>query len=160
MKWFLLTLLLVGCAPHTRYFFCDLIPVYNNNKSILDACEEYRLAVERKDVDALMLTAHKQYWDRGRPTGTEGYGYDGLRNVLLTRFQNTSEIGYAMRYEKVHQQCPVDLQPGCRAMVEVLVDASWSIVDAFGKPVRMDKRDQNQLELEWDGRRWLFLSGY
>jgi hypothetical protein len=24
----------------------------------------------------------------------------------------------------------------------------------------MDKRDQNQLTLEWDGRRWTFLNGY
>ena len=27
------------------------------------ACEEYRLAVERGDADALMLMAHKQYWE-------------------------------------------------------------------------------------------------
>ena len=160
MKWFLLAVLLVGCAHHTSYVPGTKIPFSPNNKSALDACEEYRLAVERQDADALMLMAHKQYWETsGTPTGADDYGYDGLRNVLLTRFQKASEIRYSMRYVTVHQSCPGDLQAGCRAQVEVLVDASWSIVDAFGKPVRMDKRDQNQLVLEWDGHRWLFLSG-
>ena len=51
---------------------------------MLDACEEYRLAVERGDADALMLMAHKQYWeDSGTPSGSDDYGYEGLRNVLL-----------------------------------------------------------------------------
>ena len=161
MKWIFLALLLVGCAHKQSFVPGTKIPFSNNNKAVLDACEEYRLAVERQDADALMLMAHKQYWETsGTPTGSDDYGYDGLRNVLLTRFQKATEIRYSMRYVSVRQQCALDLQPGCRAQVEVLIDASYSIVDAFGKPVRMDKRDQNQLVLEWDGRRWLFLSGY
>ena len=44
------------------------------------------------------------------------------------------------------------------AYVEVLVDASYTISTAGG-PVRQEMRDQNQLVLEFDGRRWLFLSG-
>jgi hypothetical protein len=127
---------------------------------VLKACEEYRLAVERADVDALMLMAHKQYWeDSGTPSGGDDYGYDGLRNVLLTRLPKASDIRYSMRYMSVHQQCPSELRPGCKAAVDVLIDASFTIVDALGKPKRPDKRDQNQLVLEWDGHRWLFLSG-
>ncbi len=42
------------------------IPFSNNNKSVLDAVEEYRLAVERGDADALMLMANKQYWEDSR----------------------------------------------------------------------------------------------
>jgi hypothetical protein len=40
-----------------------------------------------------------------------------------------------------------------------MIDASYTIADINGKPKRPDKRDQNQLVLEWDGRRWLFISG-
>ena len=64
-----------------------------------------------------------------------------------------------MRYMDVKQSCPGELQPGCRASVDVLIDASFTIADAIGQPQRPDKRDQNQLVLEWDGHRWLFLSG-
>ena len=137
------------------------------NKSVLDACEQYRLAVERQDVDALMLMASHQYWeDSGTPTASDDYGYDGLRNVLFERFTKASDIRYTLRYVAVTQSCldlhapdPQHGQQPCRAAVDVFIDASYTITNALGKATRPDKRDQNQLVLEWDGRRWLFLSG-
>jgi hypothetical protein len=147
-------------GSRTQYVAGTRVPYSPSNKSVLDACEEYRLAVERADADALMMMAHREYWeDSGTPTGSDDYGYDGLRNVLLTRLLKASDIRYTMRYVGVSQQCKGDLQPKCRAAVDVLVDASYTITNMHGKSVRPDKRDQNQLVLEWDGRRWLFLSG-
>jgi hypothetical protein len=152
--------LVSGCAAKVAYVPGTRIPFSDNNKSVLDAVEEYRLAVERGDADGLMLMAHKQYWeDSGTPTGSDDYGYDGLRNVLLTRLQRASDIRYSMRYMEVRQTCPNGLKPGCRAAVDVLIDASYTITDVLGKPKRPDKRDQNELILEWDGHRWLFISG-
>jgi hypothetical protein len=136
------------------------VPYSENNKSVLTACEEYRQAVERADADALMLMAAKQYWeDSGTPSGSDDYGYDGLRNVLMARLQQASDIRYSMRYLAVHQACPGDLKVGCRASVDVMIDASFTITNALGQPKRPDKRDQNELVLEWDGHRWLFISG-
>ena len=149
-----------GCAAKVAYVPGTRIPYSDSNKSVLEAVEDYRLAVERGDADGLMLMAHKQYWeDSGTPTGSDDYGYEGLRNVLLTRLQKASDIRYSMRYMDVRQTCPGNLHPGCRASVDVLIDASYTITDAIGKPKRPDKRDQNELVLEWDGHRWLFLSG-
>lgn len=148
-----------ACAHQVAYVPGTKVPYSDINKSVLDTCEEYRLAVERGDADALMLMAHKQYWeDSGTPSGSDDYGVEGLRNVLLTRLQKATEIRYSMRYIAVHQQCKA-LQPGCRAAVDVLIDASFTIANPLGRPIRPDKRDQNQLVLEWDGHRWLFLSG-
>ena len=156
----LAAVLLGGCAAKASYVAGTKIPFSNNNKSVLQACEEYRLAVERGDADGLMLMAHKQYWeDSGTPSGSDDYGYEGLRNVLLTRLQKVSDIRYTVRYVSVHQTCPSDLQPGCRAQVDILIDASFTLADVNGRSRRPDKRDQNQLVLEWDGHRWLFLSG-
>jgi hypothetical protein len=59
----------------------------------------------------------------------------------------------------VRQTCTSELRAGCKAAVDVLIDASFTITNAVGQPKRPDKRDQNELLLEWDGRRWLFLSG-
>ena len=156
----LITAISLGaCAPRVAYVPGTQIPVSAPNKLVLDACEEYRLAVERGDVDALMLMAHKQYWeDSGTPSGSDDYGIEGLRNVLLARLQKASDIRYSMRYVAIHQQC-AELKPGCRAAVDVLIDASYTIANPLGRPIRPDKRDQNQLVLEWDGHRWLFLSG-
>jgi len=155
-----LLLALVACSAQVKYVPGTRVPYTDANDSVLKACEDYRLAVERADVDALMLMAHKQYWeDSGTPSGSDDYGYDGLRNVLLTRLPKASDIRYSVRYVNVRQSCTGDLRPGCRAAVDVLVDASFTITDALGKPKRPDKRDQNELVLEWDGHRWLFLSG-
>jgi hypothetical protein len=148
-----------ACAHQVTYVAGTRVPYSDMNKSVLDACEEYRLAVERGDADALMLMAHKQYWeDSGTPSGSDDYGVEGLRNVLLTRLQKASDIRYSMRYVAVHQQCG-ELKPGCRAAVDALIDASFTIANPLGRAIRPDKRDQNQLVLEWDGHRWLFLSG-
>jgi hypothetical protein len=163
MKRLVVLLAMLGtgaCAAKTSYVSGTKIPFSNNNKSVLGACEEYRLAVERGDADGLMLMAHKQYWeDSGTPSGSDDYGYEGLRNVLLTRLQKASDIRYTIRYMNVKQTCAGELAAGCRASVDVLIDASFTIADVNGRSRRPDKRDQNQLVLEWDGHRWLFLSG-
>jgi hypothetical protein len=156
----LLVLGLFACAAQVHYVPGTRVPFSESNDSVLKACEDYRLAVERADVDALMLMADKQYWeDSGTPQGGDDYGYDGLRNVLMTRLPKASDIRYSMRYVNVQQTCTGELKPGCRAAVDVLIDASYTITNALGKPSRPDKRDQNQLLLVWDGHRWLFLSG-
>ena len=170
------TVAIAACAHGGSYVPGTKIPYSDNNKSVLDRVEEYRLAVERGDSDALMLMAHPQYWeDSGTPSGGDDYGFDGLRNVLMTRLSKASDIRYSMRYMAVHQQCPGELKNGCKAQVDVLIDASFTIANAMGQPKRPDKRDQNQLQLEWTcgqpgskadeggatkgSCRWLFMSG-
>ncbi len=160
LRSFVLMFAIAACAHEGHYVTGTRIPYSPSNESVLKAVEDYRLAVERGDVDALMLMAHRQYWeDSGTPSGSDDYGYEGLRNVLMTRLTKASDIRYSMRYVAVTQTCAGDLKAGCRAAVDVLIDASFTITNALGKPIRPDKRDQNQLVLEWDGHRWLFLSG-
>ena len=149
-----------ACATKKVYITGTKVPLSDNNKSAIEAVEEYRLAVERGDAESLMLMAHKQYWeDSGTPSGSDDYGYEGLRNVLMSRLNKATDIRYTVRYLAVAQQCSGALQPGCRATVDVMIDASFTIPNVQGKPSRPDKRDQNQLLLEWNGKRWLFLAG-
>ena len=150
-----------ACAAKAQYVPGTRVPYSSNNQSVLDAVEAYRLAVEERDPSKLLLMAHKtKYWeDSGTPSGSDDYGYEGLANVLSTRLQKATEIRYSMRYMRVSQQCPGELSQGCQAAVDVVVDASFTIQNVQGKQVRPDKRDQNQFLLEWDGSRWLFISG-
>src|SRR3569623_3735319 len=130
-----LLIVLAACHAQVRYVAGTRVPYSDANDAVLKAVEDYRLAVERADVDALMLMAHKQYWeDSGTPSGSDDYGYDGLRNVLLTRLPRASDIRYTMRYVNVRQTCPTDLKPGCRASVAVLLAASFTITNALGEP--------------------------
>lgn len=132
------------------------------NKQIIQAVETYRVAVENKDTKALVLMASKGYHeDRGTVESADDYGYDGLMTVLQGRFERAEDIRYAMRYDRIRRVCPhgEGLEKGCRAHVEVQIDASYTVDDAGGQPIRKDKRDQNELVLEYDGQRWLFVSG-
>lgn len=150
LVWFLP--LFIACASSTRYVPGTKLVDTDENRRIIGAIEQYRLAMERRDAGALLSMASKNYWeDGGTPVGSDDYGYDGLRDVLATRFQRAESVRYNMRYMGLRRERNV-------AYVEVLVDASYTISTAGG-PVRQEMRDQNQLVLEFDGRRWLFLSG-
>jgi hypothetical protein len=150
LVWFLP--LFIACASSTRYVPGTKLVDTDENRRIIGAIEQYRLAMERRDAGALLSMASKNYWeDGGTPVGSDDYGYDGLRDVLATRFQRAESVRYNMRYMGLRRERNL-------AYVEVLVDASYTISTAGG-PVRQEMRDQNQLVLEFDGRRWLFLSG-
>jgi hypothetical protein len=141
-----------GCASSSTYIRGTKVEDNKDNRQIIGVVERYRLAVERKDAPALMKMAAKSYWeDGGTPTGADDYGYDGLREVLVGRFQRADDIRYSMKYVKVRRQ-------GQRAFVEVVIDASYTITTPQGEQ-RMDQRDQNELVLEWDGEHWMFVSG-
>jgi hypothetical protein len=142
-----------GCAAETSYIYGTKVVDTQENRDIIAVCEQYRTAVEKKDTSTLLALASPKYWeDGGTPTGSDDYGYDGLKQVLETRFARSDGIRYSMKYMDVKHLT------GHRAAVAVMIDATYSIGTQQG-PRRLDMRDQNQLVLEYDGRRWLFLSG-
>lgn len=151
-----------GCARRSSTIPGTRIANDDVNRDILKRVEEYRLAVEKGDAEALFLMASDRYFeDSGTPIGADDYGYDGLKDVLVGRFRMASDIRYAMKYVSIRRTCreASELPAGCIARVEALVDASFTVVDARGQDRRTDKRDQNELVLEWTGEQWKFLSG-
>jgi hypothetical protein len=144
---------LAGCAGQASYIYGTRVVDTSQNRELVAAVEQYRVAVEKKDTQALMEMASKSYWeDAGTPTGSDDYGYDGLRTVLDGRFARADGIRYSMKYMGVRRLGPN------KAAVDVVIDASYSIATANGSR-RLDMKDQNEMVLEYDGRRWLFLSG-
>jgi hypothetical protein len=152
-------LLVTACTAHAQYIAGTKIPDTDVNHSVLSAVEAYRNAVEKGDAQALMLMASPKYSeDSGTPTIVDDYGYDGLQGVLASRFRAARDIRYSMKYVAIKPSC-AQLENGCQAKVDVLIDASYTITDARGQAKRLDKRDQNELVLEYTGDKWLFLSG-
>jgi len=146
-------LLAGACAGSTKYIYGTKVVDTKENRSLLGVVEQYRLALERKDTQTLLNLASKEYWeDGGTPTGSDDYGYDGLREVLDSRFARADGIRYSVRYMDVKRM------NNNRAAVDVLIDASYSIETANGKQ-RKDMRDQNEMVLMWDGANWKFVSG-
>jgi hypothetical protein len=141
-----------GCASNARYIRGTQVLDNTDNREILTTVDKYRQAVEQRDTATLLQMASRDYHeDGGTPTGADDYGYEGLREALATRFVRAEQIRYGMRYMRI------TVKEG-RAFVDVIVDASYSVATDRGVS-RLDMRDQNQLVLQRDGRRWVFVSG-
>ena len=144
---------LAACAGQESYIYGTRVVDSSTNRDIIATVEQYRLAVEHKDTQALLAMASKNYWeDGGTPTGADDYGFDGLAAVLQGRFARADGIRYTMKYMNVKKLS------ANRAAVDVMIDASYSVATANG-PKRLDMKDQNEMVLEYDGRKWMFLSG-
>jgi len=149
----LASLSFAACAPSVTYIQGTKIPQSDENAQLIKVVERYRQALERKDSAALLLMASKSYYeDGGTQTGSDDYGYEGLRDVLASRFLLAKNIRYSMRYVRIRRKGP-------RAFVEVFVDASFSLLDASGEIRREDIKDQNLLVLIQENERWKFVSG-
>jgi hypothetical protein len=142
-----------GCAGSSAVIYGTRVKDTEENRKLIDVCERYRIAVEKKDTGTIMSLVSKNYWeDGGTPTGADDYGFDGLRSVLDTRFARADGIRYTMKYMDIRRI------GRNRAVVDVMIDATYSIATASG-PRRLDMRDQNEMMLEYEGGRWQFLSG-
>ena len=144
---------LAACGGSTRTIRGTEVDDTEENRTIIEVLEKYRLAVERQDAAALVLMASKDYWeDGGTATGADDYGYDGLKEVLAGRFQSSENVRYSIRYLRIRHS-------GADAFVEAHVHASWTLDDAQGRAVRQDKKSQEQWVLRLEGESWKFLSG-
>jgi hypothetical protein len=122
------------------------------NREIVDVCERYRRALEERDGTALLSMAHPTYFeDSGTPKGDDDYGYDGLKDVLARRLAAVKAVRFNVEYRRVEVQ-------GQKARVDLRYDASFQLATELGD--RWDrKQNDKRLELEFDGRRWLFTAG-
>ncbi|MEZ4358801.1 MAG: hypothetical protein R3B48_01360 [Kofleriaceae bacterium] len=161
LRLLVLTMLTVSaCAAGPKMLGNSQIQDTPFSRGVIETIETYRTALERQDAKALLLMASKDYReDSGTPTGSDDYGYDGLRQVLAERLGKVREVRYAVRYVAMRSNCGGVAKRGCKAAVEAIVDASFTVKDAMGNDRRPDKRDQSEFVLQWSGDKWLFLSG-
>ncbi len=89
-----------GCAR-------DVIPNTDvedtsDNRDVLEFCERYRLAVEERNVPALMHLASERYYDdNGTPSGLDDVDYDGLAEKLNAWREGVLDVRYEIRYRRV-----------------------------------------------------------
>lgn len=93
-------LFLLGCSqqliPNTDVEDTSL------NRSIVEFCEKYRHAVERRSVGELLQLAHPSYYeDGGNADASDDLDYAGLKEYLETKFVDARAIRYEIRYRDV-----------------------------------------------------------
>lgn len=125
------------------------------NRSIITFMENYRRAVEERDVGALLAMAHPQYLDdNGTPTGDDDIDYRALRNKLASWRERVTDVRYEIKYRDVG----ADMD---RIMVDYRYSASFRI--AYGEEdERWSRRiGENRMVLLYDDieDRYYVLSG-
>lgn len=142
---------LMGCATH--YIPNTDVEDSDNNRQIVQFCERYRRALEQKDTATLLAMASPRYYeDGGNVDPTDDMDYEGLRDWLDSRFQDTKAIRYEIRYRRIEQG------ENNKILVVFTYSASWKI-PGLAQDEWKRKVSDNQLELESDGDSYKILAG-
>ena len=123
------------------------------NRSVIQFCEEYRHAVEQRNIALLLKIAAPSYFeDGGNVDPTDDMDYAGLKSYLENKFTNTKAIRYEIRYRRVGK--------GRRDItyVDYTYSASYKMATEDGDVWHRTVAD-NRLELIPDGEKFKVVSG-
>jgi hypothetical protein len=124
-----------------------------DNRHIIDFCEQYRHAVEGRNIPMLLKLADPRYYeDGGNADSSDDMDYDGLREYLEGQFKQTRAIRYEMHYRRV--------LPGKKKslFVDYTYTASYKIPSPSGDLWRRRVAD-NRLELVPSGETFKIVAG-
>lgn len=123
------------------------------NRKVIGFCEEYRHAVEDKDVGKLLAMASPRYFEDGGNTNPEDdIDFDGLKDFLQSTFVKTQALRYEIRYRNV------SVAENKRIYVEYTYSASYRIPGLKGEEWKHTVAD-NRLELVSEGEGYKILAG-
>ena len=139
-----------GCATH--YIPNTDVEDSEQNRKLVAFCEQYRHAVERKNVGMLLkLASPKYYEDGGNVDASDDIDYEGLQGYLQDKFQDAKAIRYEIRYRRVIEEDNV-------FYVDYTFSASFRIPTGKGE-MWQRKVDDNRLEIVPHNDEFRILTG-
>jgi len=123
------------------------------NREILTVVEKYRRSMERLDAAAVLALVHPTYQDHsGTPEPSDDLDYNGLKELLRTRFKKAAKIRYHIEYLDVRTK-------GREAEVDGYLDATFVYREpkANAKWGRLTRH--NRFRLLKEGSAWRFVGG-
>ncbi|MCA9555953.1 MAG: nuclear transport factor 2 family protein [Myxococcales bacterium] len=122
------------------------------NRGILKLVEEYKQAVERMDVAAVMaLVSPRFYEDNGNVDTSDDYDYKGLETNLRANFEHTKAIQLMLRVDDVKVEADeayAELYYQIRAHADYPSGPKWETGS-----------DRTRLRFEKVDDRWLIVAG-
>ena len=102
----LLLPLLAGLAACSHATIANTpIPDTGENRQVLDVLARYKVAVEAKDLDAVLQLVSTDYMDVTVPgRAVDPHDFAGLKNALLKEFQNTRTLKLEVHPRNVRVQ--------------------------------------------------------
>jgi len=123
------------------------------NRKVVEFCEDYRHAVERKNVGLLIKLAHEKYYEDGATIDTsDDLDLAGLKTYLEAKFREVKSIRYEIRYRNV------TIGRNEEIYVDYTYSASYQIPSPHGDVWRRTVAD-NRLSLVPSGETYRIKSG-
>jgi hypothetical protein len=123
------------------------------NRKVVEFCEDYRHAVEHKQIGLLLKLAHERYYEDGATIDTsDDLDLAGLKGYLETKFRDVKSIRYEIRYRNVTRGRNEEIY------VDYTYSASYQLPTARGDVWRRTVAD-NRLSLVPQGETFRILAG-
>jgi hypothetical protein len=146
-------LLLAATACSKTYIPNSDVEDTSENRKVVLFCEEYRHAVEDKNIGKLLTLASPRYHeDGGNTRGEDDIDYDGLKEYLAGVFMKTTGIRYEIKYRKVI------FKEDRHILVDYTYAASYRLPGVKQEEWRHTVAD-NRLEIVPDGDTFKILGG-
>ena len=152
-----LAALLGGCAsafiPNTD------VEDTPENRAIVDFCERYRKALEKKDIVALLELASPNYYDdSGDVDASNDIDYAGLKQYLTAKFKgagfaDVTGLRHEIRYRRISEG------EGGVLNVDYTFSASYRFLKPDGTEKWENAVEENRLELVRDGESYKIMHG-
>jgi hypothetical protein len=125
----------------------------SQNRKVISFCEDYRHAVEEKNVGQLIKMASQHYHEDGGNTNPEDdIDYEGLKTYLTTTFEKAQQIRYEIRYRRIQTT------ETSHVLVDYTYAASYKLPGVAKEEWRHTVAD-NRLDLIPDGDTYKILGG-
>lgn len=148
-----LALSLGGTACSREYLPNTDVEDNEFNRKVVEFCEDYRHAVERRSIGLLLKLAHEKYYEDGATIDTsDDLDLAGLRAYLETKFKDVKSIRYEIRYRNV------TLGRNNEIYVDFTYSASYQVPTPKGEVWRRTVAD-NRLALVPNGESFRIMSG-
>ena len=123
------------------------------NKKVINFCEDYRHAVEDKNIGQLLkMTSSRYHEDGGNTNAEDDVDYAGFKDYLTGTFLKTQALRYEIRYRKV------TFTDTAHVFIDYTYAASYKIPGVKGDEWRHTVAD-NRLDLMPDGETYKIVAG-
>jgi hypothetical protein len=129
------------------------------NRAVVEFCERYRKALEKKDVVALLeLASPKYYDDAGDVDASNDIDHAGLKQYLTSKFKgaafaDVTGLRHEIRYRRISEG------EGGLLTVDYTYSASYRFLKPDGNEKWENAVEENRLELEPDGESYKIVHG-
>ncbi|MEZ4265056.1 MAG: nuclear transport factor 2 family protein [Myxococcota bacterium] len=130
------------------------IPDNENTRAIYERVMEYRVAMEARDVDAILAMVSRDYYENAGTTDrdSDDYGYDTLRDTVLPKLRTNIK---AVQYRVLMRRIEVDKD---HATADFEYFYRFKFVEG-GHEAWTQKNDFNRLEFVREADRWMIVGG-